>query len=198
MLFRSDNVGPIDILVANAGMSVASPADQMDASVFETVMATNFTGAVNCFDAVIPQMIKRKQGQLVSISSLASFRGLPQSGAYCASKAALSTMTESMRIDLKPHNIDVSLIFPGFIKTPLTDRNQYKMPLLMGTDKGVEEIFKAIQRKKLYYAFPAPLSILVKSLRFLPVRLYDRAMSNVKNKKSPMTTSPSKPVQSGS
>jgi NAD(P)-dependent dehydrogenase (short-subunit alcohol dehydrogenase family) len=178
-----NKMGAIDIFVANAGISEPTPGDNFDGKRFENVILTNVMGAVYGFEAVIPHMLGRKEGQLVSIGSLASYRGLPQSGAYSSSKAALSALTESLRIDLKPYGIAVSLINPGFIKTPLTDRNLYKMPFLLGTEDGVEKIFDAILKKKSIYAFPKPMAVLAQSFRWWPVWFYDFVMGRIKNQK---------------
>ncbi len=173
----------IDVAIANAGVSLASPATEMDAEIFEKTLAVNVMGAVYLFEALIPQMKVAKSGQLVGISSLAAYRGLPQAGAYCASKAALSALMESMRIDLAPVGIGVTCIHPGFIKTPLTDKNRYWMPFLMPLERGVDHIFKAIMRKKTNHAFPIPLSTVTKSLRFWPDHVYRILIASRRNEK---------------
>jgi Short-chain dehydrogenases of various substrate specificities len=178
-----NTLGPIDIMIANAGIGMSAPGYKPLNQSFEQCLKTNVLGAVYAFNAVIPSMIERRSGQLVSISSLASYRGLPEAGPYSASKAALSTLTESLRLDLKKYKISVSLINPGYIVSPMTDRNDYMMPFIMSTETGVRKIVKAIRKKKAIYAFPFPLSILVKSLRFWPIWLYDLCFSGRKNKK---------------
>lgn len=173
--------GRIDIMVANAGCGYPSGADEFDITVFEKVMAVNYMGALYCFEAVLPQMIKRKSGQIVGISNLASYRGLRGAGAYCSSKAALVSVMESFRMDLKQYNVSATLVCPGFIKTPMTDRNLYKMPFLMPLEKGVDHIYTAILRKKAKYSFPWQMATLVKIGRLLPVWLYDALISSRKN-----------------
>ena len=183
-------LGPIDLMIANAGVGYSTPGYKPSTKLFESTIHTNVLGALYCFNAVIPDMIQRKSGQLVSISSLASYRGLPEAGAYSASKAALSAFTESFRLDLKPHGISVTLINPGYIESPMTDRNDYYMPFLMTTEKGVQKIYRAIEKKKRIVAFPFPLSWFVRSFQFWPTWLYDFCFSGRKNKKRPHTWLP--------
>src|SRR5437763_9757454 len=112
--------GRIDMLIANAGVGVTNPGTQFDPAKFAAVVNVNVIGVANSVAAVLPEMVARRSGQLVAISSLAAYRGLPKSAAYCASKAAVSAMFESLRLDLAPHNIRVTIIHAGFIKTPST------------------------------------------------------------------------------
>ena len=176
--------GQLDCVVANAGISLPSHVERYHSQIFDKTFNTNVLGVVNTFEKAIPYFIERKQGQLVSIGSLASFRGLPGAGAYCSSKAALATLTESLRIDLRKYNVDVTHINPGFIKSPLTDQNNYKMPLIMPTEKGVNKIMKAILKRKKVYSFPWQLSIPLTLSRLLPLWLYDAIISRVRNDKT--------------
>ncbi|MSR88767.1 MAG: SDR family NAD(P)-dependent oxidoreductase [Candidatus Margulisbacteria bacterium] len=176
-----EKFGRIDIAIANAGVSSPSPADQLDSQTVEESFQTNVMGAVYLFEAVLPDMLARGDGQLVSIASLAGYRGLPGAGAYCGSKAALMALTESFRIDLRKSGVAVSVINPGFIKTPMTDRNQYSMPFLLTLDDGVTRIFKAIILRKKLYSFPFRLAIIVRIGRLLPAWLYDALIGHRKN-----------------
>jgi NADP-dependent 3-hydroxy acid dehydrogenase YdfG len=112
--------GPIDILIANAGVAATIDGAELKGSAVAEVVNVNLVGAANSVEAVLPGMLERAAGQLVAISSLAAYRGLPKSAAYCASKAGVSAFFESLRLDLQPRGIDVTIIHPGFIKTPLT------------------------------------------------------------------------------
>lgn len=176
--------GPVDIMVANAGISLATLGKKMCSDTFKQIWDTNVLGPVYCYEAVTPSMIQRRAGQLVSISSLAAFRGLPEAGGYSSSKAALTSLTESLRIDLKPFNIKVSLIQPGWIQTPMTDKNRYKMPFLVSYEKGVDAIYKAIHKQVAVYSFPWPLAMIVRVGRLLPAWLYDSCIGGRKNRKS--------------
>lgn len=181
--FKS-KIGHIDVAIANAGVSHTSTAVTMDTGIFEKTFSVNLFGALYLFESVIPEMVAARSGQLVGISSLAAYRGLPEAGAYCGSKAALSAVMESMRLDLASSKIRVTCIHPGFIKTPLTDKNRYWMPFLLSTDSGVNAIYNAILKNKTNYAFPFPLSALTKSLRFWPAGLYRLFISGRKNTKA--------------
>jgi len=166
-------LGPIDVLIANAGIGVTDHADQLDPEKVAEVMNVNVLGAVNSAAAVLPQMVERGSGQLVAIASLAGYRGLAKSAAYCASKAALSVFFESLRIDLRHTGVTVSIIYPGFIKTPLTSGRQAKMPYLMELDDGVNKIVSAIEKGKKSYAFPWQLATVVRAGLVMPASLYD-------------------------
>ncbi len=123
--------------------------------------------------AVIPEMVQRGQGQLVAISSLAAYRGLPKSAAYCASKAAVSAFFESLRLDLHGSGVDVTIIHPGFIKTPLTADRQAKLPWLMELSDAVNKILEATEARKKSYAFPWQLATVVRAGMIMPNFMYD-------------------------
>lgn len=166
--------GSIDILIANAGIGGNNDGALLNPNQFSDVINVNLLGVVNSVAAVVPQMVERGQGQLVAISSLAAYRGLPKSAAYCASKAAVSITFESLRLDLKPKGIDVTIIHPGFIKTPLTAGRHAQMPFLLELDDAVEKIVSAIEKKKKSYAFPWQLASIVRLGMIMPNFLYDQ------------------------
>jgi NADP-dependent 3-hydroxy acid dehydrogenase YdfG len=167
--------GRIDILIANAGIAGgAVHAKDLQTESFAQVVNVNLLGAVNSVAAVLPQMVERKSGHLVAISSLAAYRGLPKSAAYCASKAAMSALFESLRVDLRSSGVFVTTIHPGFIKTPLTSGRGNKMPFLMELPQATAKIVKIIEQKKKIAAFPFPLSTLVRAGQMFPAWLYDR------------------------
>ncbi len=167
--------GRIDILIANAGIAGndAETRALRPASV-KKVIDTNLLGAVNAVHAVLPQMLERGSGQLVAISSLAGFRGLPRSAAYSASKAGMTAFFESVRLDTKHLGIDVTIIQPGFIRTPLTSGRTHKMPFLMELGDAIPHFIKAIEKKKRFAAFPWQLATIVRAGKFMPSWLYDR------------------------
>lgn len=166
--------GRIDILVANSGVSLVSSGRDVEAKDVADVITVNTLGTVNSVAAVLPDMVARQSGQLVAISSLAAFRGLPKSGAYSASKAAVSTFFESLRVDLRGKGVDVTIIHPGFVRTPLTANRKGKLLFLMEVEDAVRLIIRAIERRRRTYAFPWQLAGLVKLLRLMPNALYDR------------------------
>jgi short-subunit dehydrogenase len=165
--------GHIDILIANAGTGVTNSGTEFDAAKLSAVMNINVNGAANSVAAVLPGMLSRGTGQLVVISSLAAYRGLPKSAAYCASKAAVSAMFESLRLDLGPRGIDVTIIHPGFIRTPLTAGRKARLPWLMEVDEAVNKILGAIERRRKSYAFPWQLATLVRLGMIMPNFMYD-------------------------
>jgi short-subunit dehydrogenase len=168
-----EKFGVIDVLIANAGIGSTNDAAELRASEVAGVINVNVIGAANSVAAVVPEMVAKGRGQLVVISSLAAYRGLPKSAAYCASKAAVSAFFESLRLDLRPRGIDVTIIHPGFIKTPLTAGRHAQMPFLMELDVAVEKILRAIEKKKKSYAFPWQLASVVRAGMIMPTSMYD-------------------------
>lgn len=166
-------LGRVDVLIANAGIGVTNDGAELDAAKLAEVIDVNVIGAANSVAAVVPEMVVRGAGHLVVISSLAAYRGLPKSGAYCASKAAVSALFESLRLDLQPRGIDVTIIHPGFIKTPLTAGRQAQLPWLMEVDYAAKKIIAAIEARKKSYAFPWQLATIVRAGMFMPNFMYD-------------------------
>jgi len=164
--------GYIDVLVANAGVGGTTYAVDLCEKDVTRVIRVNVIGAVNSVTAVIPHMVQRGSGHLVAISSLAGYRGLPKSAAYCASKAGVSALFESLRIDLAQTGVDVTIIHPGFIKTPLTAGRKH-MPYLMELDDAVERMMRVIEKRKKTYSFPWQLATIVRACMLLPIPLYD-------------------------
>ncbi len=172
-------LGPVDLLVANAGIGFPTPGHKFDASAFERIQRVNVLGAAYAFEAVIPSMVERRSGHLVGLASLAGFLGAPGGAAYCASKASLMTLLESLRVDLAPRGIAVSTICPGFIRSAMTARNKFRMPFLMDLDPAADKIFRAILAKRRVYAFPWPLALAARLGRLVPRAVYDRAVGGV-------------------
>jgi len=169
-----DHFGPIDILIANAGVGATTDGAELDGKEVANVINVNVIGAANSVAAVVREMVARGSGQLVVISSLAAYRGLPKSAAYCASKAAVSAFFESLRIDLEPKGIDVTIIHPGFIKTPLTAGREADMPFLMELDDAVKKMARAIEKRRKRYSFPWQLATIVRAGLVMPIWMYDR------------------------
>ncbi len=169
-----EQYGRIDIMLANAGIAQSTDVKDLRADEVASLININVLGAVNAVTAVLPQMIERKSGHLAVISSLAGYRGLPKSAAYCASKAAVSAFFESLRIDLKDAGVAVTIIHPGFIKTELTAGRQAKMPYLMEVEDAAVKIVEAVEARKKSVAFPWQLASLVRAGMVFPIALYDR------------------------
>jgi short-subunit dehydrogenase len=165
--------GRVDVLIANAGIGGITDTKKLDADYVAKVININLLGAVNSVAAVVPLMLEQKSGHIVAISSLAGYRGLKKSSAYCASKAGMTAFFESVRLDLKDTGIDVSVIHPGFIKTPLTSGRENTMPFLMELEDGTNRIIRAIEKRKKSYAFPFPLASFARFGLILPPSLYD-------------------------
>jgi short-subunit dehydrogenase len=169
--------GPIDVLIANAGIATTGHITEMSGEVVSDVMSINVVGAANSVAAVLPEMVARRSGHLVAISSLSAYRGLPKSAVYCASKAALSAYFESVRVDLRGTGVEVSIIHPGFIKTPLTAGRKAEMPFLMELPDATRKIIGAIEARRKSFAFPWQLASIVRAAMLFPIPLYDRIVS---------------------
>ena len=185
-----EELGPVDLLIANAGVSINTRVEAFDATEVERVIRINLLGAIYATEAVLAGMLERGRGQIVAVSSIAGFAGLPMSAAYSASKGAMTNFFESLRIDLRGSGVDVTVITPGFVKTPMTAHNRHRMPFLMDLDPAVELMARAIRKRKKSLAFPWPLAALAWSARFLPRPAYDWLASRVERGKSPEAGGP--------
>ena len=137
------------------------------------VMETNYFGVLNCIKAVETYFKNKKSGQISIVSSVAAYRGLPNSSGYGPSKAALTNLAESIYFDFKKHNVKISLVSPGFIKTPLTDKNEFPMPFIRSPEFAADKIFQGLTKKNIFEIhFPLGLTLTLKFLRILPYRLY--------------------------
>ena len=173
----------VDVLIANAGIGGNNKETRSYLpEAVKRLIDINLLGASNAVYAVLPQMLERGKGHLVAISSLAGFRGLPKSAAYSASKAGMTAFFESVRLDLKHKGIDVTIIQPGFIKTPLTAGRKHRMPYLMELDDAIPLFIKAIEKKKKFAAFPWQLATIVRAGKFMPAWLYDRFAGGVRSR----------------
>lgn len=172
-----ERFGRVDVLVANAGKGEITLARSFNIETATQVLSVNLLGAMNSVAAVLPEMLERGSGQIVGISSLAAYRGFPGSGAYCASKAALSTFFESLRVELRPSNIYVTTIHPGFIDTPMTRGRNRKMPFLLDVEPAARLMLRAIEARRRTYAFPWQLATIARVGRWLPAVLYDRMLA---------------------
>jgi NADP-dependent 3-hydroxy acid dehydrogenase YdfG len=169
--------GPTSRLVANAGGAQTTSADDFRAEQVEAVLDLNLIGVANCIEAVLPGMLARRTGHLVAVSSLAASRGLPGSAAYSAAKAALTNMMESLRIDLRPYGVEVTIIAPGFVRTKPGTAKKRNRPLRLELEPATRRMHRAIVARKPYYAFPKSLVALVWLARLLPAAIYDRILA---------------------
>ena len=164
--------GKIDIAILNSGVGFNITPDTFNSKYAEETMNINFMGVVYWIEKILPEMMKRKDGIIAPVSSLADNRGYSGSGFYCASKAALSTFLEGLSIDLRKYGIKVLTIKPGFVKTPMTDKNKFKMPFLISAEKSADIIIKGIEKEKSIIQFPFPTVLGSKFIGLLPNWFY--------------------------
>ncbi|HXE49734.1 MAG TPA: SDR family oxidoreductase [Ramlibacter sp.] len=170
--------GVPDAVIANAGISIGvDSAVREDIDVIARTFATNAVGMAATFHPFIAPMTQRGSGALVGIASAAGIRGLPGHGAYCASKAAAISYCESLRGELRSSGVKVVTICPGYVATPLTERNRYGMPFLMQPRDFAQQAFRAIEAGTSYRVIPWQMGVVTKLLRLLPNALFDRALA---------------------
>lgn len=164
--------GPVALAVLNAGTYQPDSAKDLDPATFARTIDVNLIGTVNCLAAILPGMIAAGRGQVAVVSSVAGYRGLPRSLAYGASKAALNNMTESLKLDVERYGIKVQLVCPGFIKTPLTDKNDFPMPFLMPVEKAAARLVAGLKGNGFQITFPRRFTWPLLLLRRFPDALY--------------------------
>jgi NAD(P)-dependent dehydrogenase (short-subunit alcohol dehydrogenase family) len=169
----TQRLGPIEILIANAGIGIETAALNFRAIDLEKQVAVNLTGVANSVEAVLPGMLARGRGHLVAISSLASYRGFPRMAGYCASKAGVRAMMDSLRLELRPRGIKTTTICPGWIRTPLTENLPGPKPALLAVEDAASRIVAAIRRGKSFHAFPRGMWGLLAFNRLLPTNFGD-------------------------
>jgi len=178
-----ERFGPPDIVIANAGVSRGTLTEYAeDLPAFAAVLETNVLGMVHTFQPFLAAMRTHGGGTLVGIASVAGFRGLPGSGAYSASKAAAISYLESLRVEEQARGIKVVTLCPGYIATPLTAKNPYRMPFLLQPDDAAARMLRVIAAGRKFAVVPWQMAIVGRLLRCLPRWLFDRAFANVKRK----------------
>ncbi len=173
----------LDLVIANAGVSAGTAEGTESFSQIKEIFSTNLHGVLNIIHPAIDFMIPRKSGQIAIISSLAGFRGLPSSPAYSGSKAAVRVYGEGLRGNLAPLGIKVSVVCPGYIKTPMTDVNEFPMPFLMKAEKCAELIKDGLVKNKSRIAFPFPLYFVVWLLALISNKITDPIFAKLPKKK---------------
>ncbi len=170
----SERFGTPDIVIANAGVSHGTATERSeDLATFEEVLDINVLGMVRTFQPFITAMRLAKRGKLVGVASVAGFRGLPGSSAYSASKAAAISYLESLRVELRGSGVSVTTLCPGYIATPMTARNPYRMPFMMSAEQAAKKMILAIDSKQDFAVMPWQMAIIGRIMRSLPNRLYD-------------------------
>ena len=161
-----------DLVIFNAGTHIPVNVENFAVEPFRRLVETNLMGTVNGLGQVIPRFVQRGHGHIAVVASLAGYRGLPSSAAYGATKAAIINMCEALKPELERHGVRLTLINPGFVKTPLTDRNDFPMPFLIPVEEAVEHIVRGLSSGRFETAFPRRFAFLMRLLRLLPDRLF--------------------------
>ena len=163
----------INLCVFSTGIYDPKTEREINEKQIRNVMEVNFFGTVNCIKEVEKYFKEKKSGHISIVSSVAGYRGLPNSTGYGASKSALSNLAESLYFDFKKHNVRISLISPGFIKTPMTDKNTFKMPFIKSAEFAAEKIYKGLIKSKSFeITFPKELTTIMKIFKILPYWIY--------------------------
>lgn len=151
-----ERFGRIDIAILNAAVGCKTTIEEFETVNARKLFDINVFGILNFVEEIIPDFINRREGMIVGVSSLADSKGWKGSGFYCASKAAITILLENLRLELKPYNVKVLTVKPGFVKTPMTSKNNFKMPFLMSAEKAAKIVFKGISKEKKIIQFPWP------------------------------------------
>jgi short-subunit dehydrogenase len=185
----ASRLGPVDLLVANAGVGAPTTLTPFNVGDVEKMFRVNVLGVVYSLEAVLPQMLERRRGHLAAISSLAAYKGLPGESGYTSSKAAVNVFMDGLRVQLRSKGISVTTICPGFVKTPMTEVNEFKMPWLLTAEEAARRIVRALKRKRKVYNFPWQMALFMKFARWAPDWLVERMMHTY-NEKPPFPKTP--------
>ncbi|MEQ9347844.1 MAG: SDR family NAD(P)-dependent oxidoreductase [Thalassospira sp.] len=177
-----DELAPLSLVIANAGISAGTGGKGESPEQVRDIFATNVAGVLNTIDPAIDAMRVRGRGQVALVASQASWRGLPSAPAYCASKAAVRVYGEGLRGALAPDGIKVNVICPGFVKSRITDANDFPMPFFMQADKAARKIAKGLEKNKGMIAFPWPMNMIIGALKITPQWVLDLAASRIPKK----------------
>ncbi len=178
--------GSIELAIANAGIGFPTPAKKFPLDDAVAIFRTNVEGMLNLFAAVIPHMLERGEGRFVGVASMAGFRGMPGASVYSSSKAAMQSFLEASRIELIRTGVGVTTVNPGFVATPMTEKNRFTMPFLIGPDEAAKIIIEGIEAESREINFPLPMLLAIKVLRNLPASVYDRlALRMARSRRDP-------------
>ena len=177
----SKDFGQIDSVIFMAASFKPHTSEQADLNVIKKIVDTNFTGALNVVYSVLPILKNQNSGQIVLCASVAGFRGLPSGQPYCATKAALINFAESLKVE--NDKIDIRVINPGFVKTRLTDKNDFRMPFIISAEKAADYIVKGLMSKKFEIHFPKRFTYIMKIIKILPNPIYFALAKNLRSKK---------------
>ncbi len=169
-----EKFGKIDLAILNAGYSVRMRVEEYDSKLAEQIFGANIFGIIYWVEQLIPDFIKNKQGIIVGVSSIADSKGYSKSGFYSASKAAATIYLEGLASELRKYNVKVLTVRPGFVKTPMTDKNEFDMPLIMPPEKAANIILNGIKKEKRMIQFPLPLVCLTKLIPLIPNWIFEK------------------------
>jgi len=178
------HLGGLDVAVLNAGAWDQVGVTRWDSSVFRQHFDVNLMGTVHCIEAVLPAMLEAEKGMIAGVASVAGYRGLPNSEAYGATKAAQINLLESMRIDLRKRGVQVQTICPGFVKTEMTERNTFPMPFIITAEEAAKRMADGIAKEKAEVVFPLPMMLMMKAARFVPVAPWAGLLAHAARKPS--------------
>jgi short-subunit dehydrogenase len=178
----ADDRAALDLVIANAGISGGTYGGPETAEQTRAIFDVNLGGVLNVALPLIPRMVARKRGQIAIISSLAAFRGFPGAPAYSGSKAAVKVWGEALRADLAPHGVKVNVVMPGFIKSPMTDANDFPMPFLMPADKAATIIQRGLAANRPRIAFPFPTAFIAWLIATLSPAIADTILRTLPKK----------------
>tara|TARA_B100000676_G_scaffold312235_1_gene385457 strand:- start:7028 stop:7711 length:684 start_codon:yes stop_codon:yes gene_type:complete len=181
---RCDGIHPLDLVVANAGISAGTGFAGESAEQVRRIFSVNVDGALNTVLPAVPAMVERGRGQLAVVSSLASFRGFPGTPAHCVSKAALRVWGEGQWGWLVQNGAGLSVICPGFVKTPMSDGNPYGMPFLMDAERSAQIIKRGLAKNRGRIAYPWQTYWMAQAVVMMPVALTDQMLRRLPNKPS--------------
>jgi len=170
----AETIGPVDGMVFLAGIYWPMKAQELDVAKAEAMVDVNFTGALRSVGAVLPDMVAKDAGHIVITGSLSGFRGLPGAVGYAASKAGVMALAESLECDLRETGVDIQIINPGFIKTRLTDKNDFSMPFIMTPEAAAREMWEFMQTSRFKKSFPRLFSYVFRLSQLMPDWLYFR------------------------
>jgi NADP-dependent 3-hydroxy acid dehydrogenase YdfG len=162
------SLGPVDLAILNAGSYFPTNAANFSVDNFRKTVDVNLMGVVNCMGPIVPGMVQRRSGHIAIMASLTAFVGLPTAASYGATKAALNSMAEAFKPDFDQYGVTITVINPGFVKTPATDKNRFPMPFLMEADEAVGHIMRGLEAKRFAINFPWQMTLGTKFLGALP------------------------------
>jgi len=163
---------PLQLVILNAGTHQPTPVEHFSVPAFRSLVETNLMGTVNGLEPVLKRFMGRNSGHIAVVASLAGYRGLPSASAYGATKAALINMCEALKIELEPFDVRMTLINPGFVETPLTDKNDFPMPFLISVDEAAKQVCRGLESNAFEISFPWRFAWIMKVMRLLPAKFY--------------------------